>query len=760
MLLSFLILLCSQQISKVEQSIDENFSPAGFQSLKSSNSADSELDMLDGIDRAHGAQARTPSSRNQQRRGGRHYDSSPSQSPNARQLEYGSPQGSPTARRYHDPEGTPDHGHRSLRRRPSLSRTTSRSSPTLLDRNLRSKHGSVSDLDINQLIIAPLNYHKIGSDLLTTVGLQRCLLLQALRWRLTTPAHQDQRYHTLQQFIQADFLGCRSARRRTSTNAARFHPHTSDLISQLLTSKEYIVRESIARLLNALATSAQGRGYLLSHPLVMEILLDMAVREETDTLARQHALGALQKFSLRRVPQSHMIRIGVVEWLLVLLQGFENLSEYSLEYGTALLMNLSLRTAGKIKCGPDVTDVLGRLLNHPNSQVRTYINGTIYALLSRRAMRIRARSMGMEQVLMDMQGTSEPPFQEQIKCILQQLDLHDAAQDDARAGYPEEAPDSGEEDNGERDEAEVEEGEEEEEEDEADEEEDELDRQWRDVEVQDGRTPQRGEQLLCVNYLAEASNAQSQIRESQRALSSRRERIRSSHGLRHSSHGYRPDQHGPLPSRAITPLTKSKRRQGNSGILSSHNPEVFPAKEFAQPPTPFQKHNRVPRSPLGYPYDADQFGTNSMLAVRRSRSDSQSPHSESGNFSNAMPRNPGQRRGSLVNKGKGKGPLNRGSGTFDPDTSGRIVAMRGNKVFTNEDQFLGSHIRTLASPDGRIPPPRSLPPGDDNGAPEEGLSQYYKAFTSRSKMTRTPYTGPAYAGRDEFPRIPMKTRTK
>ena len=70
-----------------------------------------------------------------------------------------------------------------------------------------------------------------------------------------------------------------------------------------------------------------------------------------DTAARQHALGALQKFSLRRVPQSHMIQVGAVPWIVQLLQEAEQLTEYSLEYGTALLMNLSLRTAGKVGAG-------------------------------------------------------------------------------------------------------------------------------------------------------------------------------------------------------------------------------------------------------------------------------------------------------------------------------------------------------------------------------------------------------------------------
>ena len=46
-----------------------------------------------------------------------------------------------------------------------------------------------------------------------------------------------------------------------------------------------------------------------------------------------------------------MIENDVVPWIIERLANeLENLSEYSLEYTTALFMNLSLRVAGKNKC--------------------------------------------------------------------------------------------------------------------------------------------------------------------------------------------------------------------------------------------------------------------------------------------------------------------------------------------------------------------------------------------------------------------------
>lgn len=49
-------------------------------------------------------------------------------------------------------------------------------------------------------------------------------------------------------------------------------------------------------------------------------------------------------------------------------------------------MNLSLRTAGKDKIESssfDILAILNNLIEHDNAQVRTYINGTIYSILTR-----------------------------------------------------------------------------------------------------------------------------------------------------------------------------------------------------------------------------------------------------------------------------------------------------------------------------------------------------------------------------------------
>lgn len=50
----------------------------------------------------------------------------------------------------------------------------------------------------------------------------------------------------------------------------------------------------------------------------------------------------------RRNLQSQMIEDGILAWLISVLEDNDSLSDYTLEYSVALLMNLCLRSAGKI----------------------------------------------------------------------------------------------------------------------------------------------------------------------------------------------------------------------------------------------------------------------------------------------------------------------------------------------------------------------------------------------------------------------------
>jgi hypothetical protein len=84
-----------------------------------------------------------------------------------------------------------------------------------------------------------------------------------------------------------------------------------------------------------------------------------------------------------------MIENELIYWILVILKKEKNtLSDYCSEYITAMLMNLSLRSSGKDKLESQkqlVFDVMFSLLESDNDQIRTFINGTLYSLLSRKS---------------------------------------------------------------------------------------------------------------------------------------------------------------------------------------------------------------------------------------------------------------------------------------------------------------------------------------------------------------------------------------
>ena len=232
---------------------------------------------------------------------------------------------------------------------------------------------------------AALDYGRVREVLLAseTRPEDAALLMQALRWRVTkTPAGKPRR-RALQTYINGDVLGCTASARGEGGD---------NLCSRLSASASPVVVEQWARFVNCAASECSGRTYLLQHRDLVKMLCGMLKSEPQDNALRRNVLGALQKFSLRHDPQNEMIDAELIAWIVEALGSadaggsgeVDGLSEYSIEYGTALLMNLSLRAAGKRKAEtvPTLT-VLNALLEMDNPQVRTYVNGTLYSVLTR-----------------------------------------------------------------------------------------------------------------------------------------------------------------------------------------------------------------------------------------------------------------------------------------------------------------------------------------------------------------------------------------
>ncbi|XP_062868784.1 lisH domain-containing protein ARMC9 isoform X2 [Trichomycterus rosablanca] len=259
-------------------------------------------------------------------------------------------------------------------------------------------------------LLPSLNYEKLKRDLMSGSDRLKALLLQALRWRLTRSLQGEQRDTILQAFITNDLLNCRTTKQKSALH--------------LLRSKNEVVREYTARLINAFASLSEGRGYLSQSFSLLKLLVESLKSEEKDSVSRENVLGALQKLSLRRVHQSSLIRLGLIGWLVDELQDSDCLSDYTLEYAVALLMNLCLRTQGKRKCtekAKHVLKVLTDLLGHENHEIRPYVNGALYSILSVPSLRKEAKEMSLDEILSCYIKDENPDLNRQIEFIMKQL---------------------------------------------------------------------------------------------------------------------------------------------------------------------------------------------------------------------------------------------------------------------------------------------------------------------------------------------------
>ncbi|KAH3763006.1 ARM protein [Pelomyxa schiedti] len=268
-----------------------------------------------------------------------------------------------------------------------------------------------------------LDYKKINTDLITLGEIPKCLLLQALNWRLSRTSGV-QSNTTLTGLIQNDFLGIK-----------RSGPKT--VLSNLLgTHSSNLIQDYTCRVINTLTVEWAGKEYLSLSTDLIPLLFEILQNAPLDSILQQQSLAALQKLSLRRAAQSTMIKTGCIEWILDILISPNTLSKHTLVYSMALLMNLSQRNLGQSTCenstSPDAVAILMNLLSHSDSLVRLYTHGCLFSLLGRAAIRYRARSLGLPRIL--SQKVTEPTTSEdelkQLEYILGQFNLPEEPEDD------------------------------------------------------------------------------------------------------------------------------------------------------------------------------------------------------------------------------------------------------------------------------------------------------------------------------------------
>ncbi|XP_053316729.1 lisH domain-containing protein ARMC9 [Spea bombifrons] len=290
---------------------------------------------------------------------------------------------------------------------------------------------SIAPIKLQEIPLLPsLDYEKLKKDLVFGNDRLKAFILQALRWRFTRSQPGEQRDTVLQAYISNDLLAC--------------HNNEQKNVLKLLHSSNEVVRQYTARLINAFASLSEGRVYLSQNPRLLHTLEETLKSEEKDSVSRENVLGALQKLSLRRSMQSAMIQDGLIFWLVQELEDTDQLSDYTVEYSVALLMNLCLRSAGKKMCAKaasHVLRVLSDLLGHENHEIRPYVNGALYSILSVPPIREESRAMGMQEVLRCFFKEGNADMNRQLEFIIRQLNSEEKLDEVAESDDEDEAED-------------------------------------------------------------------------------------------------------------------------------------------------------------------------------------------------------------------------------------------------------------------------------------------------------------------------------
>ena len=154
-----------------------------------------------------------------------------------------------------------------------------------------------------------------------------------------------------------------------------------------------------------------------------------------------------------------MNKAEMINYLCMILSNLDECSAYTIEYGSALLMNLCLRTVGKQQASSNpemIIKVLNELIDYDNIQVKTYVNGCLYSLFSDKGMRSHALSMGMESQLEYLKQLSDDSLVKQIDFVIAKLldgwDIYLILETENNVADEEESLDGEEDDENENDE--------------------------------------------------------------------------------------------------------------------------------------------------------------------------------------------------------------------------------------------------------------------------------------------------------------------
>jgi hypothetical protein len=290
---------------------------------------------------------------------------------------------------------------------------TAQAPPTFHNKDLSTSILQTSTISLRQTLntpltkALPLDYSSLKKDLLILPQANKPIILQALRMRLANCPSVMMRQQILIEYISNDVI---------SINGSDL-----SICQKFLYSDDENVMEQFCRFLNGISSLRCGRDYLQSNELFVQTLCTILTSMNEESASLQNLMGTIQKLSLRRILQSQMISCGLIEWTVNLLGRADKLSEYTLRYSLALLMNLCLRQEGKQRCVtllPQPIHVLIDLIDHDNNEIRSYVNGILYSILELKEIRQVAIDMDLVDVLQSVMRESPPDLQGQLEFLL------------------------------------------------------------------------------------------------------------------------------------------------------------------------------------------------------------------------------------------------------------------------------------------------------------------------------------------------------
>lgn len=174
-----------------------------------------------------------------------------------------------------------------------------------------------------------------------TQALKINLILRELRCRLNRRKNFDLKQFTLYGIIYYDLFSIKP------NSSLLFNK--SNILDFLLKEEETLLET--LKLVNSLCNESKGRNYLLDHKHFIEQIVAILKNQSGENDIRQNCIGIIQKLTLKSAPQTKLIELDIIDWVVETLTKEEDgISEYTLEYGLALLMNLSLKKSGRDKC--------------------------------------------------------------------------------------------------------------------------------------------------------------------------------------------------------------------------------------------------------------------------------------------------------------------------------------------------------------------------------------------------------------------------